>query len=208
MAPMIGGDEIAGPLRWAVANRALEGQPVSGDLHVVLATSEGALVAVIDGLGHGAGAAVAAQTAARTLTVDPMRTPTEAIRACHEALARTRGAVMTVVRVERDALRWAGVGNVEAVVVRGAHSRSRSARILLAEGIVGHSLPALRVSEVALAPGDLLVLGTDGLRVDFTEHIRATASPDRIVHYLVTYCRTGRDDALALAARYVGGERD
>jgi phosphoserine phosphatase RsbX len=205
MAQMIGRDGTVGPLRWAVVNRALDGQGVSGDLHVVLAAGDGALVAVIDGLGHGADAAAAAETAAHVLAAEPSRMPPEALLACHRALACTRGAVVSIVRVEGSVLSWAGVGNVEAVVVRGLNSPSRNARLLLAGGIVGHSMPALRRSDIALMRGDLLVMGTDGLCADFTQHINAATSPERIVHHLVSCCRTGRDDTLALAARYDGG---
>ena len=42
-------------IEWSVASRALPGQSVSGDLHVVVPTADGALIGVIDGLGHGDG---------------------------------------------------------------------------------------------------------------------------------------------------------
>ena len=44
-------------LEWGVAAQALPGEAISGDRHVMQAFPSGALVAVIDGLGHGEEAA-------------------------------------------------------------------------------------------------------------------------------------------------------
>ena len=55
-----------------VAAEVLEGQAESGDRHLVKSFIDGVLVAVVDGLGHGAGAASAAGTAVG----EPRRTPT------------------------------------------------------------------------------------------------------------------------------------
>src|ERR1051326_4408996 len=55
-------------LDWGVAASALPGQAQSGDAHLVKAVATGVLVAVVDGLGHGAEAATAARTAVHTLT--------------------------------------------------------------------------------------------------------------------------------------------
>ena len=51
---------------WGVAARPLEGQAVSGDLHLVKPLDDGVLLAVVDGVGHG-GEAVAAARAAVAL---------------------------------------------------------------------------------------------------------------------------------------------
>ena len=53
------------PLEWATAGSARGGESVSGDLAVVSMLPDGALVAALDGLGHGAEAARAAATAPR-----------------------------------------------------------------------------------------------------------------------------------------------
>src|SRR2546429_452128 len=53
-----------GVIEWAVAELVLPGQTESGDRCLVTAPSEGGLVAVVDGLGHGAEAAGAAKAAA------------------------------------------------------------------------------------------------------------------------------------------------
>src|SRR5437867_365164 len=48
-------------VHWAVATLALEGERESGDLHLVQPVTDGVLIAVVDGLGHGEEAAAAAR---------------------------------------------------------------------------------------------------------------------------------------------------
>jgi phosphoserine phosphatase RsbX len=193
-----------GAIRWAAVSWPLDGQPVSGDLHVVVEAEDGVLLAVVDGLGHGPEAAEAAQAAVRTLEADPSRPIDAAIRACHQALARTRGAVMSIVRTRAHDLSWAGVGNVEAIVVHGPNRPPGRSRLLLFGGVVGQSFRPPRVSSTPLFRGDLLVLATDGLDEDFADAIEPTGAPERVAEVLVSRRRTGRDDALALAARFDG----
>src|SRR6267154_948379 len=54
-------------IEWGVASRALPGEALSGDLHFVKQVATGAVVAVVDGLGHGAEAATAARAAVTAL---------------------------------------------------------------------------------------------------------------------------------------------
>jgi len=63
----------AGLLEWGVAELVLPGQTESGDRYLVTPTPEGGLVAVVDGLGHGAEAAEAAKGAVRSLSVTGKR---------------------------------------------------------------------------------------------------------------------------------------
>jgi len=51
-------------IEWGVATLALPGETQSGDRHLVKPVGSTVLVAVVDGLGHGAEAATAAQAAA------------------------------------------------------------------------------------------------------------------------------------------------
>jgi negative regulator of sigma-B (phosphoserine phosphatase) len=55
-------------IEWAVATSTASGESQSGDRHIVLPFAGGVLVAVMDGLGHGPGAAAAVGIAADTLT--------------------------------------------------------------------------------------------------------------------------------------------
>ena len=59
------------PYEYAMAGRALARERQSGDAALVLPTGAGALVAVVDGLGHGDEAALAAGAAISTASTLP-----------------------------------------------------------------------------------------------------------------------------------------
>src|SRR5437660_1766381 len=118
-------------LDWGVASLALPGQAVSGDLHLVQPFPNGVLVAAVDGLGHGAEAATAAQVAVATLQAHAHESVLALLKRCHETLRETRGVVLTLASFHaRDGtITWAGVGNVEGVLqradVRGSPARDQ-----------------------------------------------------------------------------------
>src|SRR3979409_2249193 len=111
MAPPIPKERAS--LDWSVASRPIAGQTVSGDLHLVKAFDHRGVVAVIDGGGHGGGAAAAARVAADILERDAAETAISLIKRCHEALLPTRGAVLTLVKLNaaENMMAWIGVGN-------------------------------------------------------------------------------------------------
>jgi negative regulator of sigma-B (phosphoserine phosphatase) len=192
-------------LEWAVAGRPLPGEPVSGDVAACIPAGDGALLAVIDGLGHGPDAAAAAQLARDTLAADSGQSLASLLRLCHVALARTRGAAITLAHVQCSAgvLRWVGVGNVEAHVVRhrdGPYGTVAASTTLFG-GTVGYRLPPVRASTVELRGGDLVIMATDGIDAAFTQQI-ATAQPvDRLAQGILARCARGTDDALVAVAR-------
>src|SRR5919109_2051599 len=86
-------------LAWGVATRALVGQAVSGDRHLVAPFPNGVLVAVIDGLGHGEAAAAAADIAVARLASPAHDSPLSLVRRCHKGLKATRGVVMSLAAI-------------------------------------------------------------------------------------------------------------
>jgi len=135
-----------GVIEWAVAELVLPGQTESGDRCLVTAPSEGGLVAVVDGLGHGAEAAGAAKAAVSSLERHAQEPIIQLIRSCHRSLAGTRGVVMSVAVFDAHAetMTWVGVGNVEGVLLRAQAAASpRREMLLLRGGVVGVHLPAL-----------------------------------------------------------------
>lgn len=193
---------------WAVATLALEGEDESGDLHVVRNFDDGALVAVIDGLGHGPEAAVAARRAAAALEDNPSEPVVGLLERCHQSLRGTRGAVITLAsfRAREGLMAWLGVGNIDATLIRaqpGGHPRPRES-VMLAGGVPGHQLPSLRPNELAVAAGDTLVLTTDGVRGGYLDLVRPEDPPQRMADRVLADFGKGTDDALVLVARYLG----
>ncbi len=109
-------------LELGIAERPLPGQARSGDRAVLAEFAGGALVAAIDGLGHGEKAADAAAIAADVLAERRDDEPEDLIEACHAALRLTRGVVMTLAWFDLAGGRmsWTGVGNVEGRLVHAA----------------------------------------------------------------------------------------
>ena len=198
-----------GPIEWAVVSQPMPGETECGDRAVAVDRhGDLALFAVIDGLGHGEAAAVAAKRGAEVLSRSPGDPLDVLLGRCHGELASTRGAAITLAQIDlrADVLRWLGVGNVTATLAarspNGMESRS-SARLL--GGIVGYQLPELRQPEpIPIRPGHLLVVASDGIAEDHGATIDFAASAAVTAERILNQYRRGNDDALVLVARHRG----
>jgi phosphoserine phosphatase RsbX len=194
-------------IEWSVASRAIPGQAVSGDLHVVKAWEHGVLIGVVDGLGHGDEATAAARIATAVLEQYAGEDVVPLVQHCHRALQRTRGVVMTVVSLNTrdETATTLGIGNVETVIHRAdPQARPQHESVLLRGGVVGYQLPALQASVTPIAAGDVVVFGTDGVREDFSDLINPAEPPARIVDRIMAKKFRGTDDGLVLACKYTG----
>ncbi len=193
-----------------VASRPMPGQRKSGDRHLVECFPEGVLLAVVDGIGHGAEAARTAEIAVSTLLEHPQDAVIPLVRRCHEALRRTRGAVMSIASINsRDGtISWLCVGNVESVLIRADVAAKRPYEVpILRGGVVGGQLPPLLASVKQIASGDTLILVTDGINSGFGRQLPILARPQHLAeHILANHCK-GTDDALVVVARYLGDRR-
>jgi negative regulator of sigma-B (phosphoserine phosphatase) len=188
------------------AGLALAGETRSGDLAVFAPYEGGALVAAIDGLGHGDAAADASVVAAATLRERPGDAPEALLKRCHDALRSTRGVVATLAWFDlaSGGLRWTGIGNVEGRLVRADRKRGDSDDSpTLFGGVLGWSLPKVRVVRTELGPGDCLVMATDGVAADFGSSLMpGVPAPEQAKRVLASHAR-GSDDALVVAVRYL-----
>ena len=182
-----------------IACAPLAGQTSSGDRGLVFEFPGGALVAAIDGLGHGHEASLAAGEAELVLQDDPGAPVDELVQRCHDRLRSTRGAVMTLASVTPGTISWIGIGNVEGILVK---SRGLEA-VPMRGGIVGYSMPALVARKVTVAKGDTLVLATDGIRHGFRAEVNAR-EPQAIAEAMLANYGKGSDDACVVIARYIG----
>jgi negative regulator of sigma-B (phosphoserine phosphatase) len=198
----------SGPIEWAVAERPHMGQSESGDRYLALGTGDGGLVAVVDGLGHGAEAADAAKGAVRSLERHANEPILSLVKNCHRNLTGTRGAVVSlaVFSAREDTMTWLGVGNVEGLLLRAnATANPRRELLLLRGGVVGVHLPALAAGMVTIAPGDMLIFATDGVQSDFVnETLPQRDSPQAMADYILARWGRQTDDSLVLVVRYLG----
>jgi phosphoserine phosphatase RsbX len=207
MSALAGGARRTGAIEWGLATQAMAGEPTSGDLEVVEAFSGGVLVGAIDGLGHGREAAEVARLAAGALAGHAGEPVASLVRLCHGALLETRGVVMSLASFNSVDLTitWAGVGNVNAMLVRGESTpHQRRETLLLRGGVVGFQLPPLSEDVLPLAPGDTLVLATDGVRPDFSEGLVLGPPPQELAERILAQHLKGGDDALVLVAQFMG----
>jgi anti-sigma regulatory factor (Ser/Thr protein kinase) len=165
------------PLEFGIATRPMPGMTVNGDSFIIKRWGTSVLVGVIDGLGHGPHAHLAAETA-RQYVETHYDQPLIAIfsgvgRACYA----TRGVVMALARFDFSApgtapqtgagaeshatttLTFASIGNVEARV----HGTPAPLNLLLRRGVLGGSAPNAPVTTHPWAREAVMVLHSDGL---------------------------------------------
>jgi serine phosphatase RsbU (regulator of sigma subunit) len=190
-----------------VASRSRDGDGLSGDRFVVCERDAGLLIAVVDGLGHGAEAASAASLAVETVKTHADEPVISLLRRCHEVLRSTRGAVMSLAEIQylNNTVTWLSVGNVEGIIRRADPGVTPdSERIVQRGGVVGYRLPELHATALPLMRGDTLIFATDGIAVDFHSEVRPAAPPQDMAEYLCSRYATRDDDALILIAQYAG----
>jgi len=194
-------------VEWGVASQTLAGEVQSGDKHVVKSFPHGALLAAIDGLGHGEEAAAAANMAVRFLQTSENESVISLLKRCHERLRSTRGVVISLAAFNAvdETMTWIGVGNVEGILLQADPAVNPGYESLtLRSGVVGTRLPLLQAAIVPVKRGDTLVFATDGIRTEFAQRLTLDAGPQQIADRILAQYAKGTDDALVLVARYVG----
>jgi hypothetical protein len=193
-------------IEWSVAEEPFPGQKQSGDRCVVKNGSDGALLAVVDGVGHGDDAAHTAEMAVGALNGTDSRSPISLLRRCQQRLQGTRGAVLSLAWFSPadDTMTWLGVGNVAGVLLRReAYGVARQESLLLRAGTVGAQLPYVSASVLPVSYGDTLIFATDGIRGGFADNLNINASIHEIARNIIESHWRKLDDALVLVARYV-----
>jgi negative regulator of sigma-B (phosphoserine phosphatase) len=193
-------------VEYGVAKFVTPGEGQSGDQYLVCCKENGILIAAVDGIGHGAEAANAAEVAIAVLKNGIGAPIIPLVVACHEKLRSTRGVVLSVasIDVKHGLMTWLGVGNVQGVLVRADKRNSAQETLLLRAGVVGDQLPQLQAAVLPVGRGDMLVFATDGVRTDFTGTLSALENPQRAADRILRTFGGGSDDALVLALRIMG----
>jgi anti-sigma regulatory factor (Ser/Thr protein kinase) len=145
-----------------LVNIPISGETVCGDSYFVQVDPSRSIYMMVDGLGHGVGAAEAAAEAVATVSRSAKETAAEIIVRTHDALKKTRGAAMSIAVVdhERLVLTYAGVGNISASLRNGALSRS----LVSQNGTLGAVLPrSVQEYTYPIGPGTMLLMFSDGL---------------------------------------------
>ena len=181
----------------------MPGEEVSGDAWCRGAWAGGWTAMMADGLGHGPYAAEAAQAAVRCFSGSEQEPPADMLAKMHAALRPTRGAAVSIARVEAEARRvvFAGVGNVAGALF-GPEATVR--RMVSNNGTIGHIAKHMREFVYPIAGATLLVLASDGLltnwRLDGYPGLLGY-HPTLIAGVLYRDFNRGRDDVSILVCR-------
>ncbi len=139
----------------------VQGEVECGDTWCIAADEQRMATLVVDGLGHGPLAAVAAQAAAGGFRENPLTAPADTMRHLHRRLSGTRGAAAAcaVLDAQTSRLAYAGVGNIKGVLV---HDQSRTG-LTSHNGTLGVSLLRSQQFDYAWPASSLLIMHSDGV---------------------------------------------
>jgi anti-sigma regulatory factor (Ser/Thr protein kinase) len=181
------------------------GEEVSGDGWLTIRRQGLVMILLVDGLGHGPGAAEARREATRIFHDSRSSEPGELIEAIHAGLRGTRGAAVAVSAIdpERGCLRFCGLGNIAAVVIGGPQPR----HLLSHSGTAGHAARKIETVTYPWPVNAILVQSTDGLTTHWTLEGYPGLSgrhPSLVAGVLYRDFKRGRDDVAVVVAQGVG----
>lgn len=181
------------------------GEEVCGDAWCVGDGAGARTLMVADGLGHGPDAAVASHEALRIFRKRAGEAPAAMLEAMHAGLRGTRGAAVSVARIDPDrkVVVFAGVGNVGGALVSGDQMR----RMVSHNGTVGHVARRFQEFEYPYGDGSLVVLTSDGIASGWTLDRYAGVTqvhPSLIAALIYRDFARGRDDATVLVGKPAG----
>ena len=217
--------ETACPLEFGVATRPFPGMEVNGDAFVIKHWGDSVLIGVIDGLGHGEFAHLAAETARHFVEThydQPLDAPFRGVaRVCRS----TRGVVMALARFDYGPqgsglkentpasaqsesgagkpgirLSFGSIGNIE-VRVRG---NPAPMNFMVRRGVLGGTAPKVVITEHAWDLESLMVLHSDGLRTHWTwEDFPGitTQSAGALAQQLLNVLAKDEDDATVIVVK-------
>ena len=149
----------AGTVPYAGLVRPITGETECGDVFGAQETDGTVTGVLCDGLGHGPLAAIAATEAVAAVLEDPVGEPAALIERAHRRMNHTRGGALGVVQVTGRVVRFAGLGNITAVILADGTRQG----MLSVPGIAGHQARVIRQFEYSAAPGAAIILHSDGV---------------------------------------------
>ena len=188
-------------LDWAAVNRPYPHETGSGDATLLRPLACGLLCGVIDVAGHGAEAHALALTLEQTARDAPTTDPEALLKLLHRTALGTRGAAagLALINTATGRMQFAGVGNVWVRVLGEQRWRGVSR-----DGILGERMRNVLVQAVALHPGDLLVMASDGISESRYSSALVRGTPlraERVARRLLHDAGKTTDDASCVVVR-------
>lgn len=156
-----GGPGLADGALWAGLAVPVPGESECGDAWSIVHRDFGTALLLADGLGHGASAAKAAETAVRIFREQASFEPERVLGVLPAGLRSTRGAAAAVALIDgqRREIRYAGIGNISAAIFTGEGTRS----LVSHNGTLGVQMRKAQEFVYPWSSGSLLVAHSDGL---------------------------------------------
>lgn len=187
----------------AVARPLMEGDDC-GDATACWEQGQKLYLCLVDGLGHGEFARLAALAALASVQQQPPAPLPMIFAQCDRDIQETRGVAMGIAVVDPVArtVTFCGVGNIR-IVLLGQRPRHFSCSY----GIVGAGFKSLLVETLPFTPGDTLILTSDGIM----EHFMApdprpveSWSARGLAEAILAEWGVATDDASVLVCRALG----
>jgi serine phosphatase RsbU (regulator of sigma subunit) len=193
--------------RHAALTRPRSGEPLSGDAAFAREIDGRLLVAIIDVLGHGGAANDLAVRITRMLERNERTNVSAVLTALHSQVRGSRGAAIGIAAFDplRRRLEYVGVGNT--VLRRFGETETR---LVSQDGVLGQNMRTPRPEQLALAPGDLVLLYTDGVQDRFSSAQYPGVfrhEPEDVVRRIIERFGKRHDDAGCVAVRVGTPER-
>lgn len=192
----LGSSVPAGKIQYAGTALSYPGERFCGDAWFCSQTAERTVAVIADGLGHGIGAAEAANEAISIFQLRATLGPADILSYIHDALKKTRGAVAAVVEISlaTGKLTYAGIGNISASMIAAGGSRSLASH----NGTLGITVQRIQEFQAEWNPDSVLVMHSDGLQTKWDLRSYAgliSRHPALIGGVLIRDFRRTRDDA-------------
>ena len=187
---------------FGVVNIPKPGQDICGDSWAIDERPGRSLFMVVDGLGHGAEAALASAAAVRAFHDNADHGAGDILDAIHAALHATRGAAVAVAEVfaSDGNVKFAGLGNISGTL----HVNGEVRHMVSHDGTAGHNARRMSEFNYPWTKDTLLLMHSDGLSRRFSLSDRAGLSsrhPSIITAVLYAHHCRHTDDVTILAAR-------
>ncbi|MBC8282032.1 MAG: SpoIIE family protein phosphatase [Chloroflexi bacterium] len=159
--------------------KAFSDLPNCGDSFACWESDGKITLCIVDGLGHGENAEVAAIAALQYVGSHISEPLADIFSGCNNEIFRTRGVVMGLAVIDRQnaTLTYGGIGNIVArIVTNYPDSPGESMQFIGDTGIVGGGYRRFCEQTVEISPGQLLLMHTDGI----PEHLDISPYPAEI----------------------------
>lgn len=188
-------------MRIAIVKHALDNAPYCGDECGYWEGGTKTTLCIIDGLGHGEDAEMAAKAAVNYIACHRSESLQEIFTGCDMALRKTRGAAIGIAVIDEgnDELTYAGIGNTRVIVV----VNSKNFRLDSDYGIVGGGFKKLTPETLAIGKGAMVIMFTDGVEelVDLSRYDLLAGDVHRLAEMIHGDWRIKRDDAAVMVYR-------